>query len=41
MEIFFPGGADPDSYLEDPADTEKESAGEERPTEDETKSDSL
>ncbi|OWJ99391.1 hypothetical protein Celaphus_00009528 [Cervus elaphus hippelaphus] len=38
---FLPGGADPDSYLEDPADTEKESAGEERPTEDETKSDSL
>ena len=38
---FLPGGADPDSYLEDPADTEKESAGEERPAEDETKSDSL
>ena len=38
---FLPGGANPDSYLEDPADTEKESAGEERPAEDETKSDSL
>ena len=38
---FLPGGADPDSYLEDPADTEKESAVEERPAEDETKSDSL
>ncbi|XP_057573554.1 fibrous sheath-interacting protein 2-like [Hippopotamus amphibius kiboko] len=38
---FLPGGADPESYLEDPADTEKESAGEERPTEKETKSHSL
>ncbi|XP_032699229.1 fibrous sheath-interacting protein 2-like isoform X2 [Lontra canadensis] len=37
---FLPGGADPESYLEDPADTEKKSAGEERPTE-ETKSESL
>lgn len=37
---FLPVGADPDSYLEDPADAE-ESAGEERPAEDETKSDSL
>nr|XP_044619157.1 fibrous sheath-interacting protein 2-like [Equus asinus] len=36
---FLPGGADPESYLEDPADTEKESAGEERPPEEETKSD--
>ncbi|XP_072812453.1 fibrous sheath-interacting protein 2-like [Vicugna pacos] len=38
---FLPGGADPDSYLEDPTDTEKENAGEERPKEEETKSDSL
>ncbi|XP_059013402.1 fibrous sheath-interacting protein 2-like isoform X2 [Mustela lutreola] len=37
---FLPGGADPESYLEDPADTGKKSAGEERPTE-ETKSESL
>ncbi|XP_032186524.1 fibrous sheath-interacting protein 2-like isoform X3 [Mustela erminea] len=37
---FLPGGADPESYLDDPADTEKKSAGEERPTE-ETKSESL
>ncbi|XP_047570918.1 fibrous sheath-interacting protein 2-like isoform X6 [Lutra lutra] len=37
---FLPGGADPESYLEDPADTEKKSAGGERPTE-ETKSESL
>ncbi|XP_030885958.1 fibrous sheath-interacting protein 2-like [Leptonychotes weddellii] len=37
---FLPGGADPESYLEEPADTEKESAGEERPPE-ETKSESL
>ncbi|XP_034504749.1 fibrous sheath-interacting protein 2 isoform X2 [Ailuropoda melanoleuca] len=37
---FLPGGADPESYLEDPADTDKESAGEERPPE-ETKSESL
>ncbi|KAB1252624.1 Fibrous sheath-interacting protein 2 [Camelus dromedarius] len=38
---FLPGGADPDSYLEDPTDREKENAGEERPKEEETKSDSL
>uniref|UniRef100_A0A8C5YY53 Fibrous sheath-interacting protein 2 C-terminal domain-containing protein n=1 Tax=Marmota marmota marmota TaxID=9994 RepID=A0A8C5YY53_MARMA len=38
---FLPGGAGPESYLEDNADTEKESAGEQRPLELEAKSDSF
>ncbi|XP_049727195.1 fibrous sheath-interacting protein 2-like isoform X3 [Elephas maximus indicus] len=38
---FLPGGAEPDSSLEDRAHTEKGHTGEERPTEEETKSDSL
>ncbi|XP_041597164.1 fibrous sheath-interacting protein 2-like isoform X8 [Vulpes lagopus] len=37
---FLPGGADPESHLDDPADIEKESAGEEISPE-ETKSESL
>ncbi|KAM4799719.1 fibrous sheath-interacting protein 2-like [Urocitellus parryii] len=38
---FLPGGAGPESYLEDNADTEKESAGKQRPLELEAKSDSF
>uniref|UniRef100_A0A8D1LAM1 Fibrous sheath-interacting protein 2 C-terminal domain-containing protein n=1 Tax=Sus scrofa TaxID=9823 RepID=A0A8D1LAM1_PIG len=38
---FLPGGADPESHLEDPADTGKECAAEQSPTEEETKSDFL
>ncbi|XP_077003058.1 fibrous sheath-interacting protein 2-like [Tamandua tetradactyla] len=38
---FLPGGAEPESHLEDPEHTEKECSGEERPPEEETKSDSL
>ncbi|MBZ3886124.1 Fibrous sheath-interacting protein 2 [Sciurus carolinensis] len=38
---FLPGGAGPESYLEDNADPEKESAGEQRPLESEAKSDSF
>nr|XP_051683469.1 fibrous sheath-interacting protein 2 isoform X2 [Oryctolagus cuniculus] len=37
---FLPGGAGPETYLEDPEDTEKECDGEKRPPE-ETKSDCL
>ncbi|KAG3272913.1 fibrous sheath-interacting protein 2 [Ictidomys tridecemlineatus] len=38
---FLPGGAGPESYLEDNADTEKESSGKQRPLELEAKSDSF
>ncbi|XP_023381266.1 fibrous sheath-interacting protein 2-like [Pteropus vampyrus] len=38
---FLPGGADPESYPEDPVDTEKENAGEQKPPKEEIKTDSL
>lgn len=41
IEIFLPGGTGPESYLEDSADTEEESAREKRPPKEETKSESL
>lgn len=37
----LPGGADSESYIEDPKDTEKENAGEQRSPEQEIKTDSL